>query len=51
MKVHVLAGGLALAARKSGEPHPFLTGIESVRRYFTVAEEAGRAALAMTAGR
>ena len=36
----------ALAARKPGDPHPFLTGAESVRRYLTVAEEAGRATLA-----
>ena len=40
-----------LAARKPGEPHPFLTGVESVRRYLTVAEEVGRAALAATAGK
>ena len=41
----------ALAARKPGQPHPFLTGVESVRRYLTVAEEVGRAALAAPAGR
>ena len=40
-----------LAARKPGEPHPFLTGVESVRRYLTVAEEVGRAALAATSGK
>ena len=40
-----------LATRKPGEPHPFLTGVESVRRYLTVAEEVGRAALAATAGK
>ena len=37
----------ALKTRKPGQPHPFLTGAESVRRYLTVAEEAGRAALAL----
>jgi metallo-beta-lactamase class B len=36
----------ALARRKPGEPHPFLTGTESVRRYMTVVEEVGRATLA-----
>ena len=36
----------ALATRKPGEPHPFLTGTESVRRYMTVVEEVGRATLA-----
>ena len=41
----------ALAARKPGERHPFLTGPESVRRYMTVVEEAGRAATAASAGR
>lgn len=37
----------ALRARKPGEPHPYLTGAESVRRYLSVAEELGRAALAL----
>ena len=41
----------ALAARKPGDRHPFLTGVESVRRYLTVAEEAGRATLAAVSGR
>jgi metallo-beta-lactamase class B len=41
----------ALAARKPGERHPFLTGAESVKRYMTVVEEAGRATLAAAAGR
>ncbi len=41
----------ALAARKPGDRHPFLTGAESVRRYMTVVEEAGRATLAAIAGR
>ncbi len=36
-----------LASRKAGEPHPFLTGRDSVRRYMTVVEEVGRAALAL----
>jgi metallo-beta-lactamase class B len=36
-----------LAARKAGEPHPFLPGKDSVRRYMTVVEEVGRAALAL----
>jgi metallo-beta-lactamase class B len=40
----------ALAARKPGERHPFLTGVESVRRYLTVAEEVGRATLVATSG-
>jgi len=40
----------ALATRKPGEPHPFLTGVESVRRYLTVAEEVGRATLVATSG-
>lgn len=35
-----------LAARKAGEPHPFLPGKDSVRRYMTVVEEVARAALA-----
>ena len=37
----------ALKTRKPGDPHPYLTGPESVRRYLTVAEELGRAALAL----
>ncbi len=36
-----------LASRKAGEPHPFLSGPESVGRYMTVVEEVGRAALAV----
>ena len=36
-----------LGSRKAGEPHPFLTGPDSVRRYMTVVEEVGRAALAL----
>ena len=41
----------ALASRKAGDRHPFLTGAESVRRYLTVAEEVGRAALAAAGGK
>src|SRR5688572_17533587 len=41
----------ALTGRKPGERHPFLTGPVSVRRYMTVVEEAGRAAIAASAGR
>jgi metallo-beta-lactamase class B len=37
----------ALKTRKPGEPHPYLTGAESVRRYLTVVEELGRAALVL----
>jgi metallo-beta-lactamase class B len=37
----------ALGTRKPGDRHPFLTGPDSVRRYMTVVEEVGRAALAL----
>ena len=37
----------ALKTRKANQPHPYLTGTESVRRYLTVAEELGRATLAL----
>jgi hypothetical protein len=37
----------ALAARKPGEKHPFLTGADTVRRYMTVVEEVARAGLAL----
>lgn len=37
----------ALKARRPKEPHPYLPGAESVRRYLTVAEELGMAALAL----
>jgi metallo-beta-lactamase class B len=37
----------ALKTRTPAEPHPYLTGVESVRRYLSVAEELGRAALAL----
>jgi len=36
----------ALAARKTGAPHPYVVGNESVRRYLTVANECAQAALA-----
>jgi metallo-beta-lactamase class B len=42
----------ALAARKPGEPHPYVIGTEAVQRYLTVAEECAKAALAnLTAAR
>jgi len=34
-----------LAARKPGDPHPYVIGAESVRRYLTVADECAKAAL------
>jgi metallo-beta-lactamase class B len=34
----------ALAARKAGEPHPYVIGTDAVRRYLTVAEECAAAA-------
>jgi metallo-beta-lactamase class B len=36
----------ALANRRAGEPHPYVVGTDSVRRYLTVAHECGLAALA-----
>jgi metallo-beta-lactamase class B len=36
-----------LASRKAGDPHPFLPGRDSVRRYMTVVEEVGLAGLAL----
>jgi metallo-beta-lactamase class B len=36
----------ALATRVSGAPHPYVVGVESIRRYLTVANECARAALA-----
>ena len=36
----------ALAARATGAPHPYVVGIESIRRYLTVANECAQAALA-----
>ena len=36
----------AVANRRPGEPHPYVVGTESVRRYLTVAHECGLAALA-----
>jgi metallo-beta-lactamase class B len=41
-----------LAARKSGEPHPYELGAEAVARYFKVTDECAQAAkLKLTAGR
>jgi metallo-beta-lactamase class B len=37
----------AVAARKSGERHPYVVGSDVVRRYLTVANECGQAALAI----
>src|SRR5262245_8358514 len=37
----------ALAARKPGEKHPYVVGPDVVRRYLTVANECGQAALAI----
>jgi len=34
----------ALAARRPGEPHPYVIGTDAVRRYLTVAEECAQAA-------
>jgi metallo-beta-lactamase class B len=38
-----LAKFAALAARRPGDPHPFVVGEDSVRRYVKVAEECARA--------
>jgi metallo-beta-lactamase class B len=35
----------ALAKRKSGEPHPYVIGTESVQRFLTVADECAKAGL------
>jgi metallo-beta-lactamase class B len=35
----------ALAARKPGDPHPFVIGNDSVKRYLTVADECAKAGL------
>ena len=35
----------ALAARKPGDPHPYVVGADSVARYLTVAEECAKAGL------
>jgi metallo-beta-lactamase class B len=37
----------ALAVRGAGDPHPYVVGTDSVRRYLTVANECAQAALAM----
>jgi metallo-beta-lactamase class B len=34
-----------LAARKPGDPHPYVTGTEGVLRYLTIAEECAKAGL------
>ncbi len=34
-----------LAKRKAGDPHPYVVGVDSVKRYLTVAEECARAGL------
>jgi metallo-beta-lactamase class B len=36
----------ALAARRSGTPHPYVVGADSVRRYLLVASECAKAGLA-----
>jgi metallo-beta-lactamase class B len=36
----------ALAARKPGDPHPYVIGNDSIQRYLTVANECAKAALA-----
>jgi metallo-beta-lactamase class B len=36
----------AMATREPGDPHPYVVGTDSVRRYLTVAHECGLAALA-----
>jgi len=36
----------ALAMRKTGAPHPYVVGAESIRRYLTVANECAQAAIA-----
>jgi metallo-beta-lactamase class B len=35
----------ALAKRKAGEPHPYVVGNESIKRYLTVAGECAKAGL------
>jgi metallo-beta-lactamase class B len=40
-----------LAARKPGEPNPYVKGTEAVMRYLTVAEECAKAGLAALEGR
>ena len=37
----------AVLARKSGENHPYVVGGDVVRRYLTVANECGQAAVAI----
>mgnify|MGYP003394511122 CR=1 FL=1 len=40
----------ALSRRRTGDPHPYVIGAESVERYLTVAEECARAGLAGVPG-
>ena len=35
----------ALAARKAGDPHPYVIGKEGVKRYLTVVDECAKAGL------
>lgn len=35
----------AMATRKPGDPHPYVIGTDSVRRYLKVAEECAAAAM------
>ena len=35
----------ALSKRKPGDPHPYVVGTESVKRYLTVADECAKAGL------
>ena len=46
MNVTYMPMGLpALANRKKGDPHPYVVGTDSVKRYLTVAEECAKAEL------
>ncbi len=38
----------AMARRRSGDPHPYVVGVESVWRYLTVAAECARAGLGVS---
>jgi metallo-beta-lactamase class B len=40
-----------LAARKPGDPHPYVLGTEAVMRYLTIAEECAKGGLAELEGR
>lgn len=41
----------ALASRKPGDPHPYVIGTDSVKRYLTVADECAKAGLRRNRGR